>query len=465
MKTKYILRALLVITLITMHGCSKDPDETLEAENVEGGIGKGKNKPAFISNPKNLNIVYFIPTDNPEVADYQQRINDLLINFQNYIKSEMERNGFGNKTFGLPVDTATNRIKIIVIQGQNDQATYDYGSGSAIINEINNYKSANPNEFSGEHTLILLPQRTDGGSQPFYGWGRNCFAVDNPNIKISEIPSTSSNLIAGMLHELGHGLGLPHNKQKASEVATLGTALMGSGNYTWGRQPTFITAANCAILNRNQIFQNTITTDVYGSANTTISPSASWDSANETINVSGTFTSDKAVSDILYWLDPNVNNEGAGVNKDYNSVAWLGQIGQSNSFSIDLPVGEVIDHGDYPYELKIKLVLENGTVKTNSYSFEFVNGEFKPSSVYVYQHGSYGGWSVALGEGSYTTSDIVTLGGVDNDLSSVKVPLGLKVTLYDGDNFTGNSYVLDSGDVSFLSSFNDITSSIIVEPK
>jgi hypothetical protein len=83
--------------------------------------------------------------------------------------------------------------------------------------------------------------------------------------------------------------------------------------------------------------------------------------------------------------------------------------------------------------------------------------------VSMYQNCSYGGWTASFGLGSYTTAQIVTLGGKDNDASSLKIPAGLTVTVYDGDNFTGISTVLTS-DQSCLSSisFNDKVSSMKV---
>ncbi|MGS2761653.1 hypothetical protein [Sinomicrobium sp. M5D2P9] len=458
MKTlcKWTLSAVLWSTLFLTFSCDF-PGEGEEVFPEEP-------TPGFVTHPENLNIVYFVPTDNPAVADYEERLSELLIYFQDYVKSEMDRNGFGQKTFGLPVDTINNRVKLVTIQGEHDQATYDYGSGSSIISEINAYKQVHPEDFSSEHTLIILPERTDGGSQPFYGSGRSCFALDNPNIKVEEIPVTSSNYIGGMLHELGHGLGLSHNKATVSEQQSLGTSLMGSGNTTFGRQPTFITEVDCAILNRNQIFQSTPVPDIYEGATTTASPQLTFDDVTQSLHVQGSFTSDKTVSDILFWLDPNVNNEGSGVNKDYNSVGWRGVVLSGNTYSINLPVQEIQDHGDWPYELKVKLLMQNGTIKTHTYSFEFVNGEYTPETkVGVYQHSSYNGWGVELEAGSYTTSQLVALGGIDNDISSVRVPLGLKVTLYSEDNFTGESYEVTTGNVSFLSAFNDKTSSIIVE--
>ncbi|WP_200976039.1 hypothetical protein [Echinicola sp. 20G] len=446
-------RVLLTLVILgIVFSCNEVPNVPQIEEEV----------PNFVTHQENLNIVYFVPNDNPEVPGYQERLNDLLITFQDFIEDEMDRNGFGKKTFGLPLDSATNQVKLVLIYGTEDQATYDYGSGSAIISEIDAYKATHPEDFTSQHSLIILPQRTDGGSQPFYGWGRSCFAVDNPNISVEEIPNTSSNLIAGMLHELGHGLNLAHNKAKASDQQTLGTSLMGSGNYTWGRTATFIPLADASILNRNQIFQSSPVSDIYGSASTIMNPVLSYDDTNDIIELTGSFTSDKTVSDVLVWVDPNVNGEGSGTNKDYNSVSWVANKNQ-NSFEVDIPMSEIQDYGDWPYELKIKLLMENGTIKTHGYSFSYVNGEFTlPEGVGVFQHSSYNGWGLNLSEGSYTTADLEALGGVNNDISSIKVPLGYEVTLFDGDNFTGDSYVAGPGNISFLSSFNDKASSIIV---
>ncbi|MCH5685926.1 hypothetical protein LWM68_17735 [Niabella sp. W65] len=134
------------------------------------------NTAGFVTNPVNLNVVYFIPTDNPAPSDYKTRVSEYLIYFQNWVKSEMNRNGFGEKTFGLPLDSATNKVRLITIYAQEGQASYPYSasvSAAKIINEINVYKASHPSEFSSNnHTLILLPKRTDVFDQPYYGWGK-----------------------------------------------------------------------------------------------------------------------------------------------------------------------------------------------------------------------------------------------------------------------------------------------------
>lgn len=66
-----------------------------------------------------------------------------------------------------------------------------------------------------------------------------------------------------------------------------------------------------------------------------------------------------------------------------------------------------------------------------------------------YQHINYKGYSVSLQEGEYTLRKLVTKGIKNNDISSVKITQGYQVTVYDGDNFTGKSWVLKADNSDF----------------
>ncbi|WP_271766027.1 carbohydrate-binding protein [Aquimarina algiphila] len=81
----------------------------------------------------------------------------------------------------------------------------------------------------------------------------------------------------------------------------------------------------------------------------------------------------------------------------------------------------------------------------------------------MYQHCSYGGYGIDLGEGTYTRGQLIGLGIGDDDISSVKVQSGYQATLYFDDNFTGTS-IIKTGDTSCLvnDGFNDQVTSIII---
>lgn len=79
--------------------------------------------------------------------------------------------------------------------------------------------------------------------------------------------------------------------------------------------------------------------------------------------------------------------------------------------------------------------------------------------VIVYKHENYGDPSQVLAEGRY---DLDAFAFGNDAITSVKVPKGWKVTLYDDWHFTGATRVL-TGDTPNLQDFNDRTSSIKVE--
>jgi len=82
----------------------------------------------------------------------------------------------------------------------------------------------------------------------------------------------------------------------------------------------------------------------------------------------------------------------------------------------------------------------------------------------VYKDCNYAGYAVGLNTGTYTLSQLIALGVSNDDISSIKVNSGYKVTLYRDDNFTGPSLVKTADDACLVDDvFNDSTSSLKVE--
>ena len=78
----------------------------------------------------------------------------------------------------------------------------------------------------------------------------------------------------------------------------------------------------------------------------------------------------------------------------------------------------------------------------------------------LYEHSNYGGWAVSLEEGSYDYKDILAKGIVNDQISSLRVSDGYKVTIYDDEGFKGKSKEFTS-DASYVGDeMNDKTSSI-----
>jgi len=376
-KTMCQLFALLVLFATS---CSKNSEETKITQSVEE---EEKQNPTSdqetfnyaSSGTYNLNIVYFVPKDSKARIDSHRRLSEILLNGQEFYRNEMIRNGFGDKTFHLLVDDEKNRVKIDFIEGHSSAATYPYeGGGVKMIEEIEAYYDKNPSKRNSDHYLVLSPvENPQEADAPYYGLGKWCFATDYDDMDIKYLGgnSTLSNLattyIGGLLHELGHGLNLPHNKEMMSQTnsSDFGTALMGSGNYTYGSTPTFLTAASCAILENNQVFSPN-NNDYYTGANGKVDEiTATFDNGN--INLTGTLNTDIPVNSISIYNDPSDDEA------DYDAVSWVAKV-ENDQFEIAMPVAELYKKQNIDYVLRLLLNHTNGDISRLSYQYEFKNG-------------------------------------------------------------------------------------------
>lgn len=214
-----------------------------------------------------LNVIYFVGNDVEPVADYERRLSELLLYLQQYYGKEMARNGQGNRSFGLTIRDNGN-VNIILIRGEKTHRDYAYGVGHvACLEEVNRYLAAHPELRTSQHSFIVMPTHYDDkyndlnpGGVPFYGYGKDCFALDYAHFDIKHLGQDTpegrllTKWYGGFAHELGHGLNLPHNDGTVSQNEAMGTPLMEAGNYTFGFSPTYMTLASCRILANSEVF-------------------------------------------------------------------------------------------------------------------------------------------------------------------------------------------------------------------
>lgn len=93
-------------------------------------------------------------------------------------------------------------------------------------------------------------------------------------------------------------------------------------------------------------------------------------------------------------------------------------------------------------------------------------GTINPTTdvVTVYKDCNHSGFSGGLNVGDYTLSQLVALGVMNDDVSSIKIAQGYKAILYMDDNFLGSSVTLTSDSSCFDATWNDKVSSIRVRP-
>lgn len=408
----------LLFLALAFSSCKKTPEFRLAQD-----LGPTSVDTTYTSDrDKNLTLVYFIPADLDTLAGWHKRLSDIFIYGQGYFGNNMQARGYGYKTYGLLKDDSLNLVKIIVIKGNLPKESYPYQGGVGnVVLEVNAYKTAHPNEFTSQHMLVIMPAHkysADGnpGGVPFYGYGKWAFLLDYPDLNINYMGVNTPQArravgwIAANFHKMAHALNVPHGSGKVSDITNpaLGYSLMGNGMRKFIDNQSFLTEADCAILNVNEVFQANNSISYYQPVTASIRRiAAKYNSASGNIEVGGRFQSSVNVANVIYYLDPNVGNEGTGTNNDYNAVTWRSEVIGQDSFKVSLPINELFSKGNYSYELKVKLVHQNGAVSSSIYYFDFVNDVPNINLRYEYEKT---GWSIiaqSSQEGSYPASNII----------------------------------------------------------
>jgi hypothetical protein len=321
--------------------------------------------------PYNLNVVYFLPKDQALDNTYKTRLSGVMLNYQNWVKTQMINSGFGNKTFGLLTKQSDpTSVLINFIQAKEPVTSYPYNGGAGkVFAEIDDFFKANPLLKNSEHTLIIIPTLDITGNLnlPYYGMGKSAFIIDYPQYQPSHFGSGGNgDWSGGNLHEMAHGLNVSHSSETVQEAAvnTQGTSIM-RWHGTFGISPTFINRAGCAVLNTSQVCSAVEKTFYNGNLSKVTSLNAVYD--NGALVVSGTFQSTQPVTDVNIYQDPNAT-PSAG----YQKVAWSVSP-NGNSFTVRMPTNGLYTQTG-AYNLQVELVLGNGEIVNYSYPFSYNNG-------------------------------------------------------------------------------------------
>ncbi len=321
-----------------------------------------------------LNLVYFVPNDVKPVARYHERISELMLHVQDFYRKEMLRNGFGNRSFGLAMKSP-KLVDIITINGKKSKTSYEYsGGGGNVLAEVEAFFRSQPQKRTSQHSLIIMPSISGDplkpGGVPFYGMGKYCFALDYKFFekkylgKKDEKGYLMTKWLGGLAHELGHGLGLPHNKENTRERKQLGTALMGAGNHTFGLRPTFLTKASCAILNSCEVF-STQEKPFYKQVKLNVKD-VKVEFSESVISFHTKFETSIPVSAVNVYVD----NTPYGVNKDYDAVAYS-FTPENGSVTGAIKLSDLYQTKQNNFQLRFRYIHENGVITTKIHEFNW----------------------------------------------------------------------------------------------
>lgn len=341
-----------------------------------------KDRIALKKTAQQLNVVYFLGSDTEPVPDYERRLSELLLYLQQFYGREMQRHGYGARSFGLDIKSP-GRVNIIEYKAKNPAAHYPYenGGGWKAAQELEEFFKANPDRKKSQHTLVIMPTWNDEkngpdnpGGVPFYGMDRNCFALDYPAFDIKHLGQKTregqllTKWYGGLAHELGHGLNLPHNHQTASDGKKYGTALMGAGNYTFGTSPTFLTPASCALLDACEVFSVTPAQKFYEGRPEVEIKDTAISFKGDQILISGSYKSPQTVKALnVYVQDPPY-----AVNQDYDAVSFSQRLGKkSGKFSMKIDKKELDGLTNNEFRISLMFILANGLHMQKHFTFHW----------------------------------------------------------------------------------------------
>ena len=362
-----------------------------------------KSHPERDKSEKKLRVIYFYPKDRKPIKDHQKRWNDILTDIQNFFRTEMTRLGYKQVTISLERENGI--LKLHEIQGIQNDSNYNYKSGNEIRGEVFNAlraKGINPEE---ETLLIVCAlSRTEGRKvtiySPYYGMGANhnkgiCFTADmewlsiyglkpDPQKIVLQVkehrnyePFTLNRFntvyIGGTIHELGHGLSLPHNLATKREASN-GTALMGAGNYTYRKEwrqgkGSFLTHSSALRLLVHPLFRgsNSQAKDPPSIRYKELSLSFN----NDKIEINGTIDSAiPAIAIIAYNDRENKGQRGYMVNNNYDATSWTSVVNPNNEFRINIE-----DLREGKHQIRLTSIHPNGATTTKRVHYSIEDGK------------------------------------------------------------------------------------------
>lgn len=349
-----------------------------------------------------LHLICWTPADREPPAEYESRLSQIMLHIQAFYESQMDKLGFGKRTFNLQKHDA-KRLVIHLVRGRHPTSHYTKGSGREIREECRKPLKELGVDINRE-TIVIFCNLASWNEKtlkfshesPYYASGSarggTAWQLDSPELAIPNLVKVmplvfdgqygrismgkhNSIFIGGIAHELGHALGLPHNTG-GPDQAGKGTPLMGSGNRTYGDElrgegrGSVLSFAHAMRLASHPQFSGSIK-GLETPANSKIEE-LRLDATGNELTITGVIDSDPPVYGVVAYLDPS----GGG---DYNAQSAATTPNETGRFRLTMKS----HYRGKPGQLRIVLLHANGHTTSKSdwgaYQYDLEvnkNGEF-----------------------------------------------------------------------------------------
>jgi hypothetical protein len=349
---------------------------------ADGGLAEGH---------RSLRVAYFAPSDVEPHKDYAQRLTRVMLNIQEFYRTGMRKNGFGNMSFPLSL-AEDGTVNIVMVRGEKPLLAYDRrvkDSKNEIREEVSREFSKQGLDFEREVVIVfqaLLQVEPNKTTEigPFIGGGNwfkgSALVYDDPRLDSRYLSSNqpdpyseggktwgdfNTGYIGGAAHELGHAFGIGHDAESELVRTRIGRSLMGRGNHDYGEElrgksrGAFLSAASAFPLSLHPLF--------------TQQPFEEKEADFEFeklravpvrggLRVFGTVRGNQPAVGLVAFNDP------ASDPSDYDAIGWPAKIKTNGDFAITL-TGLTPDK----YELRFRVYGEHGQAERFAFNYQ-MNG-------------------------------------------------------------------------------------------
>ena len=170
-----------------------------------------------LQQPEMVRLIYFRPNDRPVRPDRVAAFRQLIKDTQQFFADEMERHGFGRKTFTVETDEADKALVHHVVGEFNDRYYYQ-----KTVDKV--WKELSEQFYPPKHVYLVAidigSEVLADGINEWCGEGSEVWTGGGQEIII---PASGHCFNIGLVaHELGHGFGLAHDFRDDAHVMSYG---------------------------------------------------------------------------------------------------------------------------------------------------------------------------------------------------------------------------------------------------